>query len=145
MPSTHSKRRPISAKTKVDVAILQAQLSRPMHGVTCPLCREELGFADARVLEHMTPHALTSDDSAENLRWVHKRCADLKTRGCEGTSKKGSVANGDTHKIAKAARIAEGGRKVRHPMPPIPESIKEAKRKRDRELRARIKAERRAT
>jgi sulfate adenylyltransferase subunit 1 (EFTu-like GTPase family) len=102
----------ISVKTKVNVAIKQAMLG----GIICPLCKSYLWASDPRILEHMNPRELSKDDSTENLRWVHKACADLKTRGCTGTSKKGSVAQGDTHRIAKAARIAAGGKKVRNPM-----------------------------
>lgn len=101
------KRPHISEKTKVSIAIAQAQ-----HGVIwCPLCHKSIGPDDERILEHMVPHELGGSSTIENLAWVHKECADQKTYGTGAT-----CADGDTHKIAKAKRIASGGRKVRNPM-----------------------------
>jgi hypothetical protein len=104
--------RNITPKTMVSVAIRQA------HGsfLVCPLCKDILWADEPRILEHMNPLALSKDNSIENLRWVHKACADLKTRGCTGTSKKGSVADGDLHKLAKAKRLANP-KPSKHPMP----------------------------
>ena len=136
----------ISAKTDVTIAIRQA-----VGGyIRCTLCGGKLLPTEPRVREHMIARAIRiklglDPDAIDILGWVHERCAAKKTRGCEGTSKKHSVANGDTHKIAKADRIADGGRKARKPFPTIPEAIKERNRQRQKELRARIKAERRAT
>lgn len=141
-----STRAHISAKTDVSIALMQATMQgRP---VLCSLCHEPLYWNQRRVREHLTPRAIRialkqDPDALEILAWVHKACADLKTRGCEGTSKKGSVANGDTHKIAKAARIADGGKVSRKPMAAVPEHIKVQRRQYQRDLRAKIKAERR--
>lgn len=116
-----SKRPPISEKTKVDVAIQQAQDG----ALTCRLCQCRLRPGEPRTLEHNPPRALLiangekEPDHPRYLEWVHRVCAAIKTRGCEGTSKKGSVANGDTHRIRKAARIADGGKKVRKPFPKV--------------------------
>lgn len=103
-----SEGRNISVKTKVDVAIMQAA------GIRCPLCSKYLMSGDPRILEHMVPRALFTilhkRDAKENLRWVHKRCAVLKTNGTKAT-----CADGDIHKIAKAKRIAAGGKKRRGP------------------------------
>lgn len=100
-----TKRPHISDRTKVNVAIRQC------GGLVCPLCRDALVEQDPRVLEHMVPHELGGASDETNLRWVHKACADRKTQGSGAT-----CADGDIHKIAKAKRIASGGRKVRHPM-----------------------------
>lgn len=97
------KRTSFSPKFLVSVAIAQA------FEVLCPLCGEVLSPDEPRTLEHMTPRKLfrrpRDGDRRDNLKFCHKACSDLKTRGCVGTSNKGSVANGDTHRIAKAKRL----------------------------------------
>jgi hypothetical protein len=93
-------------KTKVDVALRQA-----FGCAICPLCKMQLLPEHKRILEHMVPFAWTQGHITEDLAWVHKECADKKTYGNKAT-----CADGDIHKIAKANRIARGGRKVRHPM-----------------------------
>ena len=90
------KRPHISAKTKVDVAIVQA------GALLCPLCKHALYEEEARILEHMVPHELGGASDETNLRWVHKECAAKKTNGSKATS-----AGGDIHKIAKAKRLAK--------------------------------------
>ncbi len=96
-----SARKAIPVKVQVSVAIRQAR------GLfVCPLCGEMLLFDQPRVLEHFTPHATRialelDPDAPENLGWVHKSCADRKTNGNKAT-----CASGDTHKIAKAKRLA---------------------------------------
>lgn len=116
-----SKRRPISVKTKVAVAIQQSCYG----ALTCPLCFHWLMPLEDRILEHMNPHALSEDDSLTNLRWVHKKCADLKTNG-----PKHLKVDGDISKIAKAKRIfkkASGQHVSKRPMPksnrPIPKRV----------------------
>lgn len=101
-----TRRPPVSVKTKVDVALRQS-----FGNAICPLCRMQLLPEHERVLEHMVPFAWTMGHITEDLAWVHKACADKKTYGNKAT-----CADGDIHKIAKAKRIASGGRKVRHPM-----------------------------
>lgn len=97
-------RKAIPVKVQVSVAFLQATFGG--RGVLCPLCVNPIGFAEARVLEHMIPHATCvaigkDPDDFENLRFVHKACADRKTNGTKAT-----CAGGDVHKIAKAKRLA---------------------------------------
>jgi hypothetical protein len=102
-----TKRPPISEKTKIAIAISQAQ-----SGVIfCPICHTGISPDDERILEHMVPHEFGGPSTVDNLAWVHKGCAYVKTNGTKAT-----CADGDIHKIAKAKRIASGGRKVRHPM-----------------------------
>lgn len=110
-----SDRRPhINAKTDIAALLIQAELQgRP---VLCSLCKEPLRYDQPRIREHMVPRALGGSDFPENLRWVHKKCADLKTRGAEGTSNKHSIANGDISRIRKADRLAAGGKVSRSPM-----------------------------
>lgn len=91
-----TKRPSISPKVMVSVAIKQAE-----HGeIPCPLCGTGIASFEARVLEHMTPHELGGSSEEENLRWLHKECAALKTNGSKATS-----ADGDLHRIAKAKRL----------------------------------------
>lgn len=80
----------------VTVAILQA------GSIRCVLCNKPLTADMARVLEHMTPVALGGGNTIDNLRWVHRPCADRKTNGTAAT-----CASGDLHKIAKAKRLAK--------------------------------------
>lgn len=99
------RRKTLSAKTLVTVAIQQANFSRG-RGMICPLCNEELLSWEFRVLEHMVPHAtMTANgldpDDIENLRFVHAECAAKKTNGTPAT-----CANGDIHRIAKSKRLA---------------------------------------
>jgi hypothetical protein len=100
-----TKRPHISAKTKVDVALRQA-----FGCAICPLCRHPLLPEQERLLEHMVPFAWTQGHITEDLAWVHKPCADLKTYGNKAT-----CADGDIHKIAKAKRLAK---KHSQPKPP---------------------------
>ena len=91
------KRPSVSARMKVDVAIKQAG-----GWIYCPLCAGPLRPAQSRILEHIVPHALGGETDTENLRWVHKECADTKTNGSKATA-----SGGDIHKIAKAKRLAK--------------------------------------
>jgi hypothetical protein len=102
-----TKRPHISTALKVRIAILQAA----NNAISCGVCRLPLGPFDDRILEHMVPHEFGGSSDERNLRWVHKACADRKTYGYGATA-----ADGDTHKIAKAKRLASGGRKSRRPM-----------------------------
>lgn len=102
----------ISVKDKVTVAIAQGQGGF----IWCPLCSKPLDPMEPRILEHLVPRAWTGNDKVEFLAWVHKPCADLKTYGNKAT-----CADGDIHKIAKADRIADGGRKRKcRPIPSRP-------------------------
>ena len=91
-----AKRKAIPARVQVAVAVRQTQ-----HGcLVCPLCDQFLYDFESRILEHMVPRELNGSDEAENLRFVHKACADKKTNGTPAT-----CASGDLHKIAKAKRL----------------------------------------
>lgn len=102
-----TKRPHIPEAMKIRIAILQGH----DQSISCGICPKPLGPWDDRILEHMVPHEFGGASDETNLRWVHKSCADRKTQGFGAT-----CADGDTHKIAKAKRIASGGRKVRNPM-----------------------------
>lgn len=78
----------------VTVAILQA------GSIRCVLCNKPLTADMARVLEHLTPVAFGGGNTIDNLRWVHRPCADRKTNGNAAT-----CADGDIHKIGKAKRL----------------------------------------
>lgn len=93
-PRGKPKRRPVPPHMLVTVAILQA------GSIRCVLCNKPLTADMARVLEHMTPVALGGGNTIDNLRWVHRPCADRKTNGTPATA-----ASGDLHKIAKAKRL----------------------------------------
>lgn len=95
-PRGKPKRRPVPPHMLVTVAILQA------GSIRCVLCNKPLTADMARVLEHMTPVALGGGNTIDNLRWVHRPCADRKTNGTAAT-----CASGDLHKIAKAKRLAK--------------------------------------
>lgn len=95
-PGEPIKRRPVPPHMLVTVAILQA------GSIRCALCNKPLTADQARVLEHLTPVALGGGNTVDNLRWVHRPCADRKTNGTAATS-----ASGDLHKIAKAKRLAK--------------------------------------
>ncbi len=89
-----AKRRPVPPHMLVTVAILQA------GSIRCALCNKPLTADQARILEHLVPVKLGGGNTIDNLRWVHRPCADRKTNGTAAT-----VADGDLHKIAKAKRL----------------------------------------
>lgn len=95
-PSGEAKRRPVPPHMLVTVAILQA------GSIRCALCQKPLTADQARILEHLVPVKLGGGNTIDNLRWVHRPCADRKTNGTPATS-----ASGDLHKIAKAKRLAK--------------------------------------
>ena len=92
-----AKRKAIPPHMLVSVAILQAVDG----GLRCPLCTLRITTNHKRVLEHLTPLAFGGKNEIDNLRFVHRECADKKTNGTAATS-----ASGDLHKIAKAKRLA---------------------------------------
>lgn len=119
------KRKAIPVRVQVSVAIRQSRSERPdWHGdgVVCPLCGWNLWEHETRILEHMTPWATMvalgrDPDDIENLRWVHKECADRKTNGTKATT-----AGSDKHMIAKAVRfdkINRGERSRTRKGPPL--------------------------
>lgn len=94
-PSGEAKRRPVPPHMLVTVAILQA------GSIRCALCQKPLTADQARILEHLVPVKLGGGNTIDNLRWVHRPCADRKTNGTPATS-----ASGDIHKIRKSERLA---------------------------------------
>ena len=82
--------------------------------ITCghPQCNRPITLEDVGSVErdHTTPRALDGPDTPENCTYMHGSCHKQKTDG-----EKHTVVNGDKHKIAKAERIAGGGRKRRGP------------------------------
>lgn len=78
----------------------------------CFLCKAKMLAGQPRTLEHipcrqtLIDNGETDPDQAKYQFWVHSICAGKKTRGKEGDSDKHSVADGDTSKIAKGARLA---------------------------------------
>lgn len=97
-PSGKAKRKAIPPHMLVSVAILQAVDG----GLRCPLCTLRITTNHKRILEHLTPVAFGGKNEIDNLRFVHRECADKKTNGNAATS-----AGGDLHKIAKAKRLAK--------------------------------------
>ena len=93
-----AKRKAIAPHMLVTVAILQAVDG----GLRCPLCTLRITTSHKRVLEHLTPLAFGGKNEIDNLRFVHRECADKKTNGTAAT-----CASGDLHKIAKAKRLAK--------------------------------------
>ena len=75
--------------------------------VSCPLCGKRLKAKDTLIREHMVPLALDGADEEENMRYVHKLCADKKTTGRK------HMSDGDSHLITKSKRLANGGKKRR--------------------------------
>jgi hypothetical protein len=88
----------------------------------CAICKKKMIAGEKRIIEHTPCRSILEKNGEPNpddpkfLSIVCKPCADLKTRGKEGESDKHSVADGDTHRIAKAERIAAGGKTVHTPM-----------------------------
>ncbi len=118
--SDHPPRKSLTKREHIDLFIAQ--------GGRCPICKQKLEAGQPRVEEHTPARALLlangvlpeEVDGPKYRSIVHATpCAAKKTRGCEGESNKHSVADGDQHKVAKAARIARGGKTVRKPMPKV--------------------------
>lgn len=104
MTESKSDKRPkFSIKFCVDVALSQS------FETLCPWCKQSLDPGQPRVLEHWTPRKMLRNpsdaDKLGNMRYLHTPCAKEKTIGRRGTSTKGSVADGDTHRIAKMKRL----------------------------------------
>jgi hypothetical protein len=70
--------------------------------VICPLCGKRILPTDKVIREHMHALALGGADDLENMRYVHKSCADVKTNG---KGPKATTYGSDKHAIAKAARL----------------------------------------
>lgn len=77
----------------------------------CPECSEPILATDNIEWDHRHPIALGGTHTFDNIRAVHRECHRLKTSGSKATS-----AGSDIHMIAKANRIARGGKVVRRPM-----------------------------
>ncbi len=82
--------------------------------IPCGICKVALKLHDAfgkKVhRDHSTPLALDGPDTWENCAYVHDTCHHRKTNGSKATT-----YGSDKHQIAKANRIAGGGKKRRGP------------------------------
>lgn len=70
--------------------------------VLCPLCGKRILKEHKVVREHMHALALGGKDDLENMRYVHKDCADIKTKG---KGPKATTYGSDIHAIAKTRRL----------------------------------------
>jgi len=68
--------------------------------IKCPLCKEPLLPTDKLIREHMHALGLGGPDTEDNMAYVHKKCANKKTRGSGATT-----AGSDIGNIAKINRI----------------------------------------
>lgn len=80
--------------------------------IKCAICGEPIKPLETVTLEHMTPFALggADDDGEDNVRPVHTPCGMRKTKGTAATGHRG-----DTSAIARAERLAKGGKTRRGP------------------------------
>ena len=78
--------------------------------IPCCLCGKRLMPGDKLVREHLHALALGGKDEEDNQGYAHEECAQKKTTGRK------HMADGDNQKISKSKRLANGGKKVRHPM-----------------------------
>ena len=73
--------------------------------IPCFRCRFALKDTDKIEKEHLHELALGGPDEWGNWRWSHKHCHAIATFGTKATT-----AGSSKHRIAKAARIAAGGK-----------------------------------
>lgn len=104
-------RRPMTKARRDRIAL--NHFIRIYGALSCALCSQPLDLSGPWIAEHMTPFALggADDDGEDNVRPACKACADRKTHGTAATGHRG-----DTSAIAKAKRLAKGG-KTRGPGP----------------------------
>ena len=78
----------------------------------CALCGKPI-MPDAEwIAEHMVPFAIggADDDGEDNVRPACDECAEKKTNGTAATGRRGDISA-----IARAVRLASGGKKTRGP------------------------------
>lgn len=78
--------------------------------IICPRCQQFLMIGELVDREHFHELALGGKDVPENCFYSHASCHLVVTNGTHWTS-----AGSSKHKIAKAKRLAAGGRKKRGP------------------------------
>lgn len=99
----HMTRRTCTAKQALEVAIQQGAVI-PCYRCEIPFTLEEARERGAIEREHVHPLALGGTDEIENWAWSHKACHALQTNG------PAHMGAGDKHGIAKAKRLARGGK-----------------------------------
>lgn len=82
-----------------------------------PIGPQEDGTSIPFIKEHTRPVAQGNDQKPDCLLCVP--CAKVKTYGTKATT-----AGSDIHGIAKAKRIAKGGKKIKNPFPKRPSGSK---------------------
>ena len=70
--------------------------------VPCPLCGKRILSKHKVIREHMHALALGGKDDLDNMKYVHKACADIKTNG---KGPKATTYGSDSHAIAKTNRL----------------------------------------
>lgn len=101
-------RKACTAKQALEVAIQQGAV------IPCFRCRKAFTLEDARTkgaIEREHVHALArgGEDQTDNWAWSHKACHARQTNG------PGHYSDGDKYAIAKANRLARGGKTKRGP------------------------------
>ncbi len=99
-------RRACTAKQALEVAIEQGAV------IPCFRCRLAFTSREAKdrgaiEREHLVPLALGGKDIPSNWAWSHKGCHAKQTNG------RSHLGEGDKYEIAKAKRLANGGKKRR--------------------------------
>lgn len=97
-------------KRKSETAAMARRIAFAQGVVVCPWCGKRIKAKDEVVREHVQALALGGSDTEDNMKYLHKACAQEKTTGRK------HMADGDNQKITKQERLARGGKKVRHPM-----------------------------
>ena len=113
--------------------------------IPCPLCGKRILSKHKVIREHMHALALGGSDELENMRYVHKACADIKTNG---KGPKATTYGSDSHAIAKTNRLERernGEPKRAGYKKPIPQPTKEQRQAAYQDKKkwaAKVKAER---
>lgn len=100
------KRRRLTPRQAIQVALQQRAV------IVCFRCEKAFTVEDAKQIEieHLHELELGGADEIENMRWSHKECHAKITNGT-----KAGTAGSSKHRIAKAKRIAKGGKKRKGP------------------------------
>jgi len=101
-----TKRRTITPKQALIIAIQQGAI------IPCYRCRLSFDAETVKTIEreHVHEIALGGPDELDNMRWSHKECHAKITDGTKATT-----AGSSKHRIAKADRIAKGGKTRKGP------------------------------